>query len=69
MATESDPKKLSDALLSFALEGQFPEDIASLPAVSETDLEPAIQALEQAKQDLEVRRPNSAMMRTSLIFV
>jgi centromere/kinetochore protein ZW10 len=68
MATENDPKKLSDALLSFALEGQFPEDIASLPAVSETDLEPAIQALEQAKQDLEVWRPDYSTMRPSLTF-
>lgn len=57
MATTTDAKKLSDALLSFALEGKFPEDITSLPPVSGTDLEPAIQALDKAKQDLEVGQP------------
>jgi centromere/kinetochore protein ZW10 len=56
MADTPDPKKLSDALLAFALDGQFPDDIASLPLVSGTDLEPAIQALDKAKQDLEVRQ-------------
>jgi centromere/kinetochore protein ZW10 len=55
MAITPDAKKISDALLSFALEGHFPNDISSLPPVSGTDLEPAIQALDKAKRDLEVR--------------
>lgn len=54
MAVTEEAKKLSDALLSFTLEGHFPEDIGSLPPVSGTDLEPAIQSLEEAKRELEV---------------
>ena len=56
MAISADAKKISDALLSFTLEGQFPNDVSSLPSVSGTDLEPAIKALEEAKQQLEVGR-------------
>ncbi|PTD03893.1 hypothetical protein FCULG_00001324 [Fusarium culmorum] len=47
------PQQLSDALVAFALEGRFPDDISVLPPVSETDLQPAIQALAEAKQGLE----------------
>ncbi|KAM0302171.1 hypothetical protein HYE67_004130 [Fusarium culmorum] len=51
--TENTPQQLSDALVAFALEGRFPDDISVLPPVSETDLQPAIQALAEAKQGLE----------------
>ena len=53
-ATTGAPQKLSDALVAFSLEGRFPDDISVLPPVSETDLQPAIQALAEAKQGLEV---------------
>lgn len=46
-------QKLNDAVTSFALKGAFPEDVASLPSVSETDLKPAIKALAEAKSKLE----------------
>lgn len=52
-ATESS-QQLSDALIAFSLEGRFPEDISHLPPVSETNLQPAIQALAKAKKALEV---------------
>ncbi|KAJ4024485.1 ribosome biogenesis protein ytm1 [Fusarium irregulare] len=52
-ATTEAPQKLSDALVAFSLEGRFPDDISVLPPVSETDLQPAIQALAEAKQGLE----------------
>ncbi|KAH7191932.1 uncharacterized protein B0J16DRAFT_51459 [Fusarium flagelliforme] len=52
-ATTEAPQKLSDALVAFSLEGRFPEDISVLPPVSETDLQPAIQALAEAKKGLE----------------
>ncbi|KAI1067259.1 hypothetical protein LB506_004034 [Fusarium annulatum] len=51
--TEQAPQQLSDALVAFSLEGRFPDDISVLPPVSETDLQPAIQALAKAKRDLE----------------
>lgn len=56
MAAETEPssQQLSDALVSFSLDGRFPEDVSVLPPVSETDLQPAIQALAKAKQELEV---------------
>ena len=57
MAATAEPQRLSDALLAFTLDGAFPEDIASLPPVSSTDLQPAIDALAKSKADLEVR-PN-----------
>ncbi|KPM38831.1 hypothetical protein AK830_g7721 [Neonectria ditissima] len=54
MATPAKPsQQLSDALVAFSLEGRFPDDISLLPPVSEIDLQPAIKALEKAKQDLE----------------
>lgn len=52
--TESQSQQLSDALVSFSLDGRFPDDVSALPPVSETDLQPAIQALAKAKQELEV---------------
>ncbi|KAF5021985.1 hypothetical protein F66182_5976 [Fusarium sp. NRRL 66182] len=51
--TAQSPQQLSDALVAFSLEGRFPDDVSVLPPVSETDLQPAIQALAKAKQDLE----------------
>ncbi|KAM0561625.1 hypothetical protein ACHAPJ_002793 [Fusarium lateritium] len=51
--TEQAPRQLSDALVAFSLEGRFPDDVSVLPPVSETDLQPAIQALAQAKKELE----------------
>ncbi|KAF4453039.1 Centromere/kinetochore protein zw10 like protein [Fusarium austroafricanum] len=53
VTTEQAPQNLSDALVAFTLEGRFPDDVSSLPPVSETDLQPAIQALAKAKQELE----------------
>lgn len=55
--TES--RQLSDAVVAFALEGQFPDDISSLPLISQTSLGPAIEALEKTKTELEVGRPRS----------
>lgn len=54
MATTTEPQQLSNAILSFALEGSFPDDINTLPSVSETDLDPTIIALGKAKVDIEV---------------
>ncbi|KAM0343060.1 hypothetical protein ACHAPU_008961 [Fusarium lateritium] len=51
--TEQAPQQLSDAIVAFSLEGRFPEDVSILPPVSETDLQPAIQALANAKKELE----------------
>ncbi|KAG5939667.1 hypothetical protein E4U60_000789 [Claviceps pazoutovae] len=53
MATAAAPQQLSDAIVNFSLEGQFPEQISSLPLVSEIDLQPTIEALEEAKRNLE----------------
>ncbi|KAG6070796.1 hypothetical protein E4U16_006608 [Claviceps sp. LM84 group G4] len=53
MATAAAPQQLSDAIINFTLEGQFPEQISSLPLVSEIDLQPTIEALEEAKRNLE----------------
>ena len=56
MAAKPEPpsQQLSDALVSFSLDGRFPDDVSVLPPVSETDLQPAIEALAKAKQELEV---------------
>ncbi|KAF4974492.1 hypothetical protein FZEAL_8608 [Fusarium zealandicum] len=51
--TEPPSQKLSDALVAFSLEGRFPDDVSVLPPVSDTDLQPAIQALTRAKQEVE----------------
>ncbi|KAL6830985.1 hypothetical protein J3E69DRAFT_328283 [Trichoderma sp. SZMC 28015] len=53
MATTTEPQQLSNAILSFALEGSFPDDITALPSVSETDLDPTIRALGEAKVAIE----------------
>ena len=53
--TEHPPKQLSDALVAFTLEGRFPDDISGLPSVSDTNLQPSIEALTQAKRNLEVK--------------
>lgn len=55
MAAETEPlsQQLSDALVSFSLDGRFPDDVSVLPPVSETNLQPAIEALAKAKQELE----------------
>ncbi|UPK93372.1 hypothetical protein LCI18_004307 [Fusarium solani-melongenae] len=55
MAAKTGPpsQQLSDALVSFSLDGRFPDDVSVLPPVSETDLQPAIEALAKAKQELE----------------
>lgn len=54
MAATAESQQLSNAILSFALEGSFPEDAAALHSVSETDLNPTIEALGKAKLDIEV---------------
>ncbi|KAH0497937.1 hypothetical protein TgHK011_005219 [Trichoderma gracile] len=53
MAAAAESQQLSNAILSFALEGRFPEDAAALKSVSETDLDPTIEALGKAKADIE----------------
>lgn len=54
MAVKSDNQKLGDALLSFARDGQFPEDASSIPPVPTIDLAPVIEELEKAKENLAV---------------
>jgi centromere/kinetochore protein ZW10 len=54
MAATTESRQLSDAIVAFALDGQFPNDVSSLPPVSQTDLGPAIEALKQTKTGLEV---------------
>ncbi|KAL9471152.1 hypothetical protein ACSS6W_009093 [Trichoderma asperelloides] len=53
MATATEPQQLSSAIISFTLDGNFPEGAAALLAVSETDLGPTIAALDKAKVDIE----------------
>ncbi|KAM3458927.1 hypothetical protein MY3296_000074 [Beauveria thailandica] len=53
MATTMDPVKIGDAIMAFALNGRFPEDADTLPPVSGTDLQPAIDRLTQAGVELE----------------
>ncbi|KAL3959127.1 hypothetical protein ACCO45_007289 [Purpureocillium lilacinum] len=53
MATAAQPQRLSDAILGFALDGKFPDDIAELPPVSDTDLQPAIDSLARTTTELE----------------
>ncbi|RFU77176.1 hypothetical protein TARUN_5084 [Trichoderma arundinaceum] len=53
MATATESQQLSNAILTFALETGFPEDINALPSVSEADLNPTITALDKAKVDIE----------------
>lgn len=61
MAAATEPQQLSHAIISFALEGSFPEDVAALPSVSETDLGPTITALGRAKVDIEVHESSLEM--------
>lgn len=55
MTTATGPQQLSDAIVDFSLQGKFPEDVSSLPPVSETDIQPTIEALAVAKANLKVR--------------
>jgi centromere/kinetochore protein ZW10 len=57
MAAATEPQQLSNAILSFALDGHFPEEVTALSSVSETDLNPTITALDKAKADIEVLEP------------
>lgn len=57
MTAAAAPRQLSDAIINFSLERKFPDEISSLPLVSEIDLQPTIEALEVAKTNLEVREP------------
>ncbi|KAJ0372325.1 hypothetical protein COL154_000048 [Colletotrichum chrysophilum] len=45
--------QLGDAIVSFALEGSFPDEQVSSLSLSSSDLSPAIDALEKAKGELE----------------
>lgn len=53
MTTATGPQQLSDAIVDFSLQGKFPEDVSSLPPVSETDIQPTIEALAVAKANLK----------------
>ncbi|KGQ04221.1 Centromere/kinetochore protein zw10 [Beauveria bassiana D1-5] len=53
MAATMDAVKIGDAIMAFALNGRFPEDADTLPPVSGTDLQPAIDSLTQAGVELE----------------
>ncbi|TQV90902.1 centromere kinetochore protein [Cordyceps javanica] len=53
MAATMEPVKIGDAIMAFALNGRFPEDADTLPPVSGTDLQPAIDSLNQAAVELE----------------
>ncbi|EGX89647.1 hypothetical protein CCM_07899 [Cordyceps militaris CM01] len=53
MAATMDPVKIGDAIMAFAINGRFPEDADTLPPVSGTDLQPAIDSLNQARVELE----------------
>ncbi|UNI19654.1 ribosome bioproteinsis protein ytm1 [Purpureocillium takamizusanense] len=53
MATAAQPQRLSDAILGFALDSKFPDNIAELPPVSDTDLQPAIDSLARTTTELE----------------
>ncbi|KAF4808892.1 Centromere/kinetochore protein zw10-like protein [Colletotrichum siamense] len=53
-ATEAQvSEQLVDAIVSFALEGSFPDEQVSSLSLSSSDLSPAIDALEKAKGELE----------------
>ncbi|PFH57563.1 hypothetical protein XA68_14869 [Ophiocordyceps unilateralis] len=53
MAPASDSQRLSDAVVSFCLQGCFPDDISDLRPVSDTDVQPTIEALASSKDQLE----------------
>lgn len=48
--------QLSEAIVAFTRDGTFPDDV-SLPPVSQIDLQPTIDALDEAKTELEVGQP------------
>ncbi|KAH6893093.1 hypothetical protein B0T10DRAFT_509672 [Thelonectria olida] len=50
---ESHPRQLSDALVAFCVDNRFPDDVSVFPAVSETNLQPAIDSLDKKKQELK----------------
>lgn len=54
MAATAEGNQLSNAVLAFALQGRFPEDVDSLPAVSDAQLQPSIDSLQEVKGKLEV---------------
>lgn len=49
------PAQLGDAIVAFALEGRFPDEDLSSLALPDADLSRAIEALDEAKLQLEVR--------------
>lgn len=58
MAVGTDTKtatQLGDAIVAFALQGEFPDEGVSSLSLAEGDLSPAIEALARAKGQLEVR--------------
>lgn len=55
MAAVTESQQLGEAIIAFSLDGRFPDDATSLPAVSETDLQPALESLANTKVKLEVR--------------
>lgn len=58
MAASTDtrpPEQLGDAIVSFALEGQFPDEDVSSLSLSTADLSLAVDALGEAKSQLEVQ--------------
>lgn len=54
MATMTESQQLSEAMVAFAVDGRFPDDVSALPPVSAIELGPAIEALDRAKTELEV---------------
>ncbi|RCI11782.1 hypothetical protein L249_7658 [Ophiocordyceps polyrhachis-furcata BCC 54312] len=53
MAPATDSQRLSEAIVDFCLQDSFPSDVADLPPVSTTDLQPTIEALASSKDRLE----------------
>ncbi|KAK2019805.1 hypothetical protein LZ32DRAFT_573729 [Colletotrichum eremochloae] len=56
MAADTEPNgsaRLGQAIISFALEGHFPDEQVSSLSLSSSDLSPAIEALENVKEELE----------------
>lgn len=65
-APAAQSQQLGSAMLGFALDGKFPDDVAELPPVSDLDLQPAIDSLARAKTELEVRPSLSPSPRRRL---
>ncbi|PHH79498.1 hypothetical protein CDD80_4609 [Ophiocordyceps camponoti-rufipedis] len=53
MASATDSQRLSEVIVSFCLQGSFPDDIGKIAPVSGTDLRPTIEALASCKKQLE----------------